>query len=319
MSTRTSIEWARNEDGSEGRTWNPTVGCDKVSPGCDHCYAENIARRFAGGPGFPNGFEVTLKPERLLDPLKWRVPTRVFVNSMSDLFHADISDDYIARVFAVMAAAPQHTFQILSKRHGRMRSLLRSAGFGEMVWQAFVDINHPGKDWDTNQRLLGDRNPGKPMPPLLNVHLGVSCENQQWADVRIPALLETPAAVRFVSAEPLLGPIDLWGPLVDGLHRPRLTYWLDGRPHWGPERVGPTGLITQEPAVGPRIDWLICGAESGPGARPMNLDWVRTMRDQCVHSGVAFFFKQDAVRGKKIPTPELDGRTWTQMPTAVAA
>ena len=327
MSTKTSIEWARNDDGSEGRTWNPAVGCDKVSPGCDHCYAENIARRFAGGPGFPNGFEVTLKPERLADPLRWRQPTRVFVNSMSDLFHADIPDDYIAHVFAVMAAAPQHTYQILSKRHARMRSLLASAAFGEQVWQAFIefgDFSFGGKNriqpdhWAVAADRLGG-NSGAPMRPLPNVHLGVSCEDQRLADIRIPALLETPAAVRFISAEPLLGPIDLYGPLVDGFHRPRLTYWLSGRPGWGPEQVGPTGLITQEPAVGPRLDWVICGAESGPGARPMDLDWVRTIRDQCEASGAAFFFKQAAENGKKIPTPELDGRTWTQMPQAVAA
>jgi hypothetical protein len=128
--------------------------------------------------------------------------------------------------------------------------------------------------------------------PLPNVWLGVSVENQKWADTRIPALLETPAAVRFLSCEPLLGPIDLWGPLKDGHHRPTLTYWLDGRPGWGPEQMGPTGLVFQEPATGPRIDWVIVGGESGHGARTMHPGWVRTIRDQCQHSGVAFLFKQ---------------------------
>ena len=278
-----------------------------------NCYAENIARRFAGGPGFPNGFAVTVHPERLAAPLRWRKPTRVFVNSMSDMFHAGISDELIAKMFAVMAATPQHTYQILSKRHGRMRSLLSSPAFVERFDAEFLDLT-------VNQcpKLHVERW-GWPLP---NVHLGVSCEDQQWANIRIPALLDTPAAVRFISAEPLLGPIDLAGPLVDGLHRPRLTYWLTGRPGWGPEEVGPTGVVMQGLTVDPRLDWVIVGAESGPGARPMNLDWVRLMRDECIEQGVAFFFKQDAINGKKIPTPELDGKVWVEMPRmpeAVAA
>lgn len=324
LSTKTSIEWTRNDDGSEGKTWNVVTGCDKISPGCDHCYAENIARRFAGSKAFPNGFAVTSHPERLLDPLKWRKPTRVFVNSMSDMFHAGIPDELIAKMFAVMAATPQHTYQILSKRHGRMRSLLNSGSFADLVWRSAKDQFTPDDlgaqvSGDLIDHFLSMRAIGSPMRPLSNVHLGASCENQRWADIRIPALLETPAAVRFLSCEPLLGPIDLWGPLVDGHHRPRLTYWLDGRPHWGPDQRDERGRVFREPAVGPRIDWVICGAESGAGARPMDLDWVRTLRDQCVASGVAFFFKQNAVRGKKVPTPELDGRVWTQMPQAVSA
>ena len=201
-------------------TWNPVTGCDKVSPGCDHCYAEGIATRFAGGKAFPNGFDVTLHPERLDKPLHWRAPRRVFVNSMSDMFHDQISDEFIGRVWDTMAAAPHHTFQILTKRPGRMRSLAK-------------------------QKL----------PTLPNVWLGVSAEDQKWADVRIPLLLDTPATVRFISAEPLLGPIDL-------------TPYL------------------------PQLDWVIAGGESGPHHRAMDPTWPRLIRDQCVVTGTAFHFKQ---------------------------
>lgn len=313
MSTKTSIEWAKNSDGTEGRTWNPVVGCDKVSEGCGlprfegdksgGCYAESIARRFAGSKAFPNGFAVTLHPERLNDPLKWRKPTRVFANSMSDLFHDAVPDQFIAQVFAVMAATPQHEYMILTKRHARMRSLLRSDAFGEMVWRAFTDIDHPGKDWEVNEKLIGDRATPRPMPPLPHVMLGVSAEDQHWAQVRIPALLETPAATRFVSLEPLLGPIDLRnlharGVVMDALGGGVKT--LQGE------------IYTSTPSV---LDLVIVGAESGSGARDMDLDWVRALRDQVTRaSEVAFFFKQAAVHGKKIPTPELDGRVWVQMP-----
>jgi protein gp37 len=318
VSTKTSIEWTKNDDGSAGRTWNVVTGCDKISPGCDHCYAESIARRFAGGPGFPNGFAVTVHPERLTAPLRWRTPTRVFVNSMSDMFHADIPDDLIAQMFAVMAATPQHTYQILTKRHGRMRSLLKSGAFGDLVTREVLRLDKSRVSSAVQAQLaehfMALRAHGEPMLPLPNVHLGVSVEDQKWADIRIPALLDTPAAVRFISAEPLLGPIDLAGPLVDGCHRPRLNYWLTGRPGWGPEEVGPTGVVMQGLVVDPKLDWVIVGAESGPGARPMNLDWVRLMRDECAEQGVAFFFKQAAINGKKIPTPELDGKVWVEMP-----
>ncbi|MFE5290366.1 DUF5131 family protein [Nocardia sp. NPDC056611] len=262
MVGKTTIEWTE-------RTWNPVTGCDKVSPGCDNCYAEGIANRFAGTPQFPNGFGVTLRPERLEEPLKWRKPTRVFVNSMSDLFHDRVPSEHIARVFAAMRAAPQHTFQVLTKRHGRMRYLLGDGG---------QNLLERATDEETASALYD-----APWP-LPNVWLGVSVENQKWADVRIPALLDTPAAVRFISAEPLLGPIDLHGPLdASGAHRPRLTYWLNGGPGFADD-----GTLT----VGPRLDWVIVGGESGPKARPMHPDWARDLRDQCVESDVGFLFKQ---------------------------
>jgi protein gp37 len=235
----TKIEWA-------DATWSPVTGCDKVSPGCDHCYAAAIATRFAGTKGFPQGFAVTLRPGALEKPLHWRKPRRIFVNSMSDLFHDHVPDDYIAAVWAVMEAAPQHTFQILTKRPGRMRSWVR--------------------------RHRPD--------PLPGVWLGVSAEDQHWADVRLPILADTPAAVRFVSAEPLLGPIDLAAHL-------------------------------------PTLNWVIAGGESGPGHRPMHPDWARDIRDQCLAGGVPFLFKQHGGRTPEAGGRELDGRTWDQYPLRV--
>ncbi|WP_395705181.1 DUF5131 family protein [Rhodococcus ruber] len=309
MADRTGIEWT-------DATWNPVTGCTKMSPGCDHCYAESIAHRFAGTKAYPNGFEVTLRPERMGQPLRWRRPRRVFVNSMSDLFHQDVPDEHIARVFAVMSVARRHTFQLLTKRHARMRSLLNSTEFQRAV-------KHEARAYD--------RSPLGPAPiqwPLPNLWLGVSTENQKWADTRIPALLSTPAAVRFISAEPLLGPIEL-------------RCLLDWRE---------TG-----DAYPASLDWVIVGGESGPGARPMHPAWVESLRDQCVRADVPFLFKQwgewapsarpsefvdaDGQRkttndltaltiptswapvrrvGKKAAGRELDGSTWDQYPEVVS-
>jgi protein gp37 len=286
---RTGIEWT-------DATWNPVTGCTKVSPGCDHCYAETIAHRFAGTPAYPAGFEVTLRPERIDQPLRWTRPRRIFVNSMSDLFHDDISDGYIAAVWSVMARAPQHTFQILTKRHARMRNLLAGD-----LYDLVAD--------DLTSDIYGNVTPIR--WPLPNVWLGVSVETQQWADIRIPPLLQTPAAVRFLSCEPLLGPIDL-------------DPWTTGGPPWH------------------GIDWVIAGGESGPHARPMHPAWPRSLRYQCVEAGVPFLFKQwgewaptrvtdpltrHAVHrfddgrtmrrvGKKTAGRELDGTLWDQYPDA---
>lgn len=239
----TSIEWT-------DRTWNPVTGCTKVSPGCDHCYAEGIARRFAGSKAFPHGFAVTLHPERLDAPLRWQKPARVFVNSMSDLFHDGVPDEFIARVFAVMAATPQHTYQVLTKRHGRMRSLLSRPVFGHWVAEQGRQHYHYGdqQGWLAVGKMLG----GAPLP---NVWLGVSVEDQKRADLRIPALLDTPAAVRFLSCEPLIGPVDLT-------------------------------------RFGDRVDWVIVGGESGPGARRMDLDWAAQIVTDCQRAGTAVFVKQ---------------------------
>jgi protein gp37 len=272
MSDKTGIEWTRSDDGTSGATWNPVTGCTKVSAGCDHCYAETFAERWRGVPGhhFENGFDLTLRPERLDQPLRWKRPRRVFVNSMSDLFHKDVPDGHIACVFTVMAKASRHTFQVLTKRHARMRSLLSSDEFQVMCFAAAAS-----RGWDLE---------GTPWP-LPNVWLGVSVEDPHWADIRIPALLDTPAEVRFVSAEPLLGPVTLfpgkWVPPLGGGPRVSLL-----RPWEDP---------------GPVLDWVIVGGESGPGARRMAEGWARNLVGECTESGTAVFVKQlGSVLGKQL-------------------
>ncbi|NAS22454.1 DUF5131 family protein [Herbidospora sp. NEAU-GS84] len=281
MGDRSSIEWTE-------ATWNPVTGCTKVSAGCDNCYAEGIARRFAGTPAYPNGFGVTLRPERLPLPLRWKRPRRIFVNSMSDLFHDDVPDEFITQVFAVMAQASHHTFQILTKRHARMRAFLNDfcrCGSGHVAGvhlrsnMSWAGTPHsptyvPGVDGNA---VYFDRS-----WPLPNVWVGVSVEDQKHAELRIPALLETPAAVRFISAEPLLGPIDLRnlrarnGALIDALGGDVKT--SDGR-----------DVYSCCPSV---LDWVIVGGESGRHARPMHPNWARSLRDQCATASASFHFKQ---------------------------
>jgi len=289
----TAIEWT-------DETWNPVTGCTKVSPGCDHCYAERITERFHG----PGSFEkVVLHPERLDMPLRWRKPRMVDVNSMSDLFHDDVPDEFIARAFEVMGAARQHTFQVLTKRPGRMASLLARWSTGEETYRrpdGIIDVNALPIDAAKDAAEWGCG----PWP-LPNVWLGTSVESQNWADVRIPKLLETPAAVGFLSCEPLLGPIDLtrWVgacPSCGTMRKPeRNDEHREDELNWtlrNPLRCVECGEVCgfedwrEDPLVG--IDWLIVGGESGPGARPMHPDWARSLRDQCVAAGVPFFFKQ---------------------------
>jgi protein gp37 len=276
----TTIEWTE-------QTWNPTTGCDRISPGCDRCYALTMAKRLKGmgsakyqTDGDPRtsgpGFGITMHPSTLTDPLRWRKPGRVFVNSMSDLFHPGVTDDFIAHAFAIMALTPQHTYQILTKRHGRMRSLLGSQDFVRLV-DDHREHTRPG---------CGDFT-----WPLPNVWLGVSVEDQKRADLRIPALINTPAAVRFLSCEPLLGPVDLRLPIDHTTHERDYT---DGAP-W-PQCLdcstedGPT--VDWTIPDGPRINWVIVGGESGPGARPMNPGWAASLVQQCRDAGVAPFVKQ---------------------------
>ena len=295
------IEWVAGDDGSAGKTWNPVTGCDKVSPGCKHCYAEGIADRFwakqyppvqdklrplgAGGviPLRHRRFtDVQCHPDRLGRPLTWREPCRVFVNSMSDLFHDDVSNEFIAAVFGVMAECPRHTFQVLTKRPARMGDWFRwvsgrpFASSAHSIWHAAA--------FCVKQvvRLRIDLPPGHtPSWPLPNVWLGVSVEDQERADERIIDLRKAPAAVRFISAEPLLGKIDLIG-LAFG----KCAFCG----HLG------KGCFCQCPCRNGEhwqmIDWVICGGESGRGARPMDLAWARILRDQCDAAGVPFFLKQ---------------------------
>lgn len=265
MSDKTGIEWT-------DATWNPVTGCTKVSPGCDNCYAETFSERFRGTPGhyFEGGFDIQLRPNKLDQPLRWKKPRRIFVNSMSDLFHKDVPDTYVAQVFGVMALAQHHIFQILTKRHGRMRSLLGSDDviYGRSFESMVRNVAHNTR----NNLRRADLPDADDLPwPLPNVWLGVSTEDQKWADIRIPALLETPAAVRFISAEPLLGPINL--EMLAG----KTLGW---------------NALDDESLEHPALDWVIVGGESGHNARPMHPDWARSLRDQCVEAEVPFLFKQ---------------------------
>lgn len=265
MADRSAIEWT-------DATWNPVTGCTKVSPGCAHCYAEAVTLRFKYGPAYLPGIaEIKLHPDRLDQPLHWKRPRRIFVNSMSDLFHEEVPDDFIIRVFRTMDRAPQHTFQILTKRPDRMAE-----------W------------FDQHPCGLVYANGSRPFP-LPNVWLGVSVENQYWADRRLPLLAESPAAVRFVSAEPLLKPVSLYS-------------WLTGHPReFDPPESWPSGLR------GDAVNWVIAGGESGPRCRPMEADWVRGLRDECIAAGVPFFFKQWG--GPRPGGPALlDGREWREFP-----
>ncbi|OYN76840.1 DUF5131 family protein [Mycolicibacterium sphagni] len=276
MSDRTGIEWT-------DATWNPVTGCTVVSDGCTNCYAKTFSERFRGTPGhyYENGFDLQLRPEKLDQPLRWRRPRRIFVNSMSDLFHDGVPDEYIAQVWGVMAWSPWHTFQLLTKRHARMRSLIGSPEFKSLVDDAWYDI---GRRYELDKRKVA--HPGHPYDrwPLPNVWQGVSAENQRWAEIRGEALRATPAAVRFFSCEPMLGPIDLLGDVEKPGPAITRTGWHNPGGPWGPDEYGYDDQVA--------IDWVIVGGESGPGARPMHPDWARSLRDQCQLAGIAFLFKQ---------------------------
>jgi len=271
----TSIEWTDS-------TWNPVRGCSRVSPGCENCYAEKTALRFSGvGQPF-EGFvrlskkgaqwtgRVDLRAEHLADPLRWRKPRRVFVNSMSDLFHEELPNESIAAVFGVMAAASQHTFQILTKRPERMRAWFAWVEAREQHTATPRMIVHAEAFAHAPIVALKPSIPYAGPWPLPNIWLGVSVEDQKTADERIPILLETPAAVRFVSYEPALGPVDFTNiATMNALSDDR-----DGFSH------------------GRTIDWIIVGGESGPGARPFDVAWARSTVTQCKAAGVACFVKQ---------------------------
>jgi protein gp37 len=238
MANTTSIEWT-------DATWNPVTGCTKISSGCDNCYAERFSERFRGTPGHPfeNGFDLTLRPERIEQPLRWRQPRMIFVNSMSDLFHKEVPKEFIGRICDTMERANWHTFQILTKRSSVMRDFLR-------------------------RRYSSERGPS-------HMWFGVSIEDGSKKS-RIRHLQDAPAGVRFLSIEPLIGPV---GKLD-----------LEG------------------------IGWVIVGGESGPRARPMDPGWVREIRDQCRTSKVPFFFKQWGGFRPKSGGRKLDGREWSQFP-----
>lgn len=250
------IGWL-NIPGTTGETWNPITGCTKVSEGCKHCYAERMSKRLAGRFGYPadEPFRVTLHTDRLEEPLRWRKPRTVFVCSMGDLFHEDVGDATIQQVFTRMKFAPRHTFIVLTKRADRMLAVLTA--YSQPGWGQFGQCR--------------------------NIWLGVTAENQQRADERIPLLLQCPAAVRFVSIEPMLGAVNI------------LDY------------VRGYGRFQSSTA----LDWIIVGGETGPGARPMQADWARSVRDQCKAASVPFFFKQMPKRAA-IPD-DLMIREWPEV------
>jgi len=263
MSVATSIEWT-------DATWNPVRGCSRVSPGCERCYAERVAARFTdgafhgfarmtkGGPRWTG--KVALYPEKLEEPLHWKQPRRVFVNSMSDLFHESLPDEAIDQVFAVMLSAPRHTFQVLTKRPERMRRYMDASYVPGGVLVA------------GGQRVLDSSEADPQTWPPRNVWLGVSAEDQRRADERIPLLLQTPAAVRFVSYEPALWWVDF-------------SNWLPGRHRISPREIGP--CVDHH-----CLDWVIVGGESGPESRPADVAWIRGAVQQCRASGVPVFVKQ---------------------------
>jgi protein gp37 len=233
VSDKSKIEWTE-------ATWNPVRGCSKVSPGCKNCYAERFAERWRGIKGHPyeRGFDVRMVPEMLAQPLRWRTPRFVFVNSMSDLFHEKVPTTFIEQVFGVMASTPRHTFQVLTKRADRLAKLAPNLTWAPNIWQ------------------------------------GVSIESQDYVG-RADLLRRVLARVRFLSVEPMLGPVKL---KLAGIH------------------------------------WVIAGGESGPGARDLDAEWVRSLRDQCVRAGVPFFFKQWGGVRKHVTGRQLDGRNWDEMP-----
>src|SRR5271155_4488830 len=242
MSVQSHIEWT-------DAPWNPVRGCTKISPGCKHCYAETFAERFRGVKGHPyeQGFDLRLIPQKLAEPLRWKTPKMIFVNSMSDLFHKDVPEDYVEAVCRVMEQANWHTYQVLTKRSSLLRNLLQT--------RIRFAASHPHIWW------------------------GVSVEDRAHGLVRIKHLQQAPAAVRFLSIEPLLE--DLGEVNLDGIH------------------------------------WVIVGGESGPGARPMHKDWVTSLREQCEKANVHFFFKQWGGTRKSKTGRELDGKTYDALPSRI--
>lgn len=296
MADRTAIQWT-------DATWNPIRGCTRVSAGCQHCYAERMAARFSG-PGQPyeglihpatkgwNG-KVRLVPEALAQPWHWVKPRRIFVNSMSDLFHPAVPFEFIAAVFWVMSVTTRHTYQVLTKRPERALEFFRWAadedtdGPDDRIYNIDEDvpaIKALREAWRPATATRGGYDNCGPGWPYTNVWLGVSVEDQATADERIPLLLQCPAAVRWLSCEPLLGPVDL--EYACSLAN------IDAGKTWGTSANAMRMAMAIRYGEASRLDWVVTGGESGPGARPMHPDWARSLRDQCAAAGVPFFFKQ---------------------------
>jgi len=340
MTHNTEIQWT-HVPGYRGETWNPWTGCTKVSPGCAHCYIEDTPPFRKEGKRFVNGkIPITVYPDRLHMPLRWKKPRAIFVNSMSDLFHEDVSIDDIAKVFAVAALAPRHIYMVLTKRPERMREVV-----GDACFRATVEA----RMWAMRERLPRQErsnmhrrmNFWTPLIfdhewPLRSVWLGVTIENRHFVH-RAKLLRQTPAAIRFISAEPLLGPLVRAKHCPHGSSDPRSgVCGTRGCPFHDPPR--PSLNLTD-------IDWLIAGGESGSEHRRIDPQWGRDLRDAClatdgdleaslavrgleidgrqigdgtgeaiIHHGTAFFFKQWGGRTPKAGGRELDGRTWDEFP-----
>lgn len=311
MGDRTSIGWT-------DASWNCIRGCSRVSAGCQSCYAERVAHRF-NAPGLPyegltkdgrwNG-TVRLVPEHLADPIRWQKPRRIFANSMSDLFHESLPADEIAAIFGVMALAKRHTFQVLTKRPERMRDFLlgkeRVSGSSLREMCFYEARNFLG------EKAVSGGTPWDAEFPLPNVWLGVSVEDQKTADARIPILLDTPAAVRFVSYEPALGPVDFraWVPTK----AQQADLWTPP----GPRSLRDRRLLAAQRAKLPNfLDWIIVGGESGPDARPFDVGWARSTVKQCAAAHVACFVKQLGanafIRTGEIEAEKMLGKTPAQM------
>ena len=303
MSTR--IEWTEE-------TWNPAKGCTRVSAGCANCYAERMAIRLKGrkARGYDDGFEPKILPWQLAKPIKWRAPRSVFVVSMGDLFHESIPFEYVEKVFAIMTLAPQHTYQVLTKRPERMREFFAR-------YETYPGGKRPVFHLDSQDVALvkaamrprdragfsveddGDFAGWHVMPgkwPLPNAWLGVSAENQSAANRRVPILLEVPAKIHFVSAEPLLAPITL-------------EKWM--RPRWGEAKDD--GL---QPLSSTCLDWVIAGGETGPRARQPSEDWFVSLMRECKSGGVPFFFKRLGGKGPRSKSRKLQGWKFEEMPDA---
>ncbi len=273
MGDKTRIEWT-------DATWNPVTGCSPASDGCKNCYASRMIGRNLPHMGHEGPFSsVQFHPERLDQPLRWKKPRRIFVGSMADLFHPDVEETWLRQIFRTMGLAHRHTFMILTKRPERMREMIQPL----WNWSA----------WRTAEFVVRHRH-GDDHRPLPNVCLGVTAENQKMADLRIPILLQTPAAKRFVSIEPCFGYVRL------GRYLP-MANCAPGR--------------TSDVTLG--LDWVILGGETGTGARQVDTDWVRSVRDDCDESGVPFFFKGIGTARMKKTDPnymKIDGREWKQFP-----
>lgn len=243
----TKIEWVQAQDGARGESWNPVTGCSPCSAGCLNCYAGRMAQRLKGRYGYPkdNPFRVTFHPDKLNQPLRWKKPRRIFTVSMGDLFHKDVKWNWQYKIFEIMVINQNHTYLVLTKRPERMQKVLADVWF-------HLCRNYP---WLQNNL------------PLKNVWIGITAENQEMADKRIPILLQIPAAVRFISVEPMLSDIDL-------------------KLHDYAKSCGSRSVRRQF------LNWILCGTESGAKRRPAKIEWIRNLKDQCVSAGIPFFMKQ---------------------------